>query len=502
MISEIWSPEISMEDEEITALWKLKDVHKNQEPIGPEQVVIQLNGLYTLPEGPVPKEYEGTWAAVEKSGFTRIADYDHPVNIFCPEDEHELLKCLKELNNDMAFEKERKIISKDWKVPILVSISLTHPEITDITGDWLRNELNKLKIDNILPLIMTEKELVNLKNGLYSTDFPNFTVRGKYANHFNALKYTQLILEKGWGIRAGFKLDTDEGIRTKDLYQATGKTWMETLCHPYWGGRAKDKTGKKFFLDINEGEYIDSRDIDRLGYTGSLREPDVKLPDSRLGKDLFFQKQVAHSRATALYNTFDVPEDFISHPVVKGGGYGITNEGLKRSVPFAYSRVGRAEDQAFYFSALARNSRGIFHPDLRIAHYKSSVAVSEDKTEGSRFLGDIYRILLFRFLAVELGIKKYIDPMPGVFCGELARAQAVFHLLYRTWHYYMDGKDDTAREILQRGLVEHPRLKKDIDSGETAKELHREFKDWEKFIRKTGKLEDEKVREILEKVFL
>ncbi|MBI9102924.1 MAG: hypothetical protein JEY99_10945 [Spirochaetales bacterium] len=500
-LSEIWAPETGMDADDILKRWKLNDVHKNQTPITPEQLVIQLNGLYSLPEETIPEQMTKMWTQLEKEGFTHIADYDHPVPLFCSEANHELVKCLIEMDSDMEFEKEKNILPPDFLVPVLISISVTHLELTGITGIWLKEILAKLKLNHIKPLILTEVEIDEIKRELYTKGNPVYTVTGKYANHFNALKYTQLILEKGWGVQAGFKLDTDEGMRSRDLFHATGKTWMETLCHPYWGGRARDWKGKKYFLDINEGEYIDSRDIDKLGYTGSLREPDIKLPPSRRGKELFFNKIFAHGGATALYNKFDVIEDFISHPVVKGGGYGITNEGLKRAVPFTYSRVGRAEDQMYYFSALARGVRGIFHPDLRIAHYKSSVAASEDKTEGSRFIGDMYRIILFKYLADELGIKELIDPMPGVFAGPLARAQAVFNMLYRVSHYQNEGKTEVAGEILRRGIVELRELKKDIDSGCVRTELAKEYRNWLHFIKETEELEEAKVRSVLEKVF-
>ncbi len=502
VISEIWTPEIAMDSDDITDRWKLKDVHENPDPIKADQVVLQLNALYTLPETAPPDEQKKAWQALALREMQPVADYDHPVPIFCPEDEHELIKCLRELDSDMEFEKEKAVIPLDWKVPVLISVSVTHDEITEITGIWLRKLLSGMEFKNIRCMLLTESDITHLKETLFTRPHSVFTVSGKYSNHFNALKYTQLLLEKGYGIRGGFKLDTDEGIRSKELHHATGKTWMQTLCHSYWGGRARDWKGRKYFLDVNEGEYMDSRDIERLGYTGSLREPDVKLPSSRQGAEIFFWKQIAHARTTALYNGYDLLEDFISHPVVKGGGYGITNEGLKRAVPFTYSRAGRAEDQMFYFSALSRGVRGIFHPDLRIAHYKSSVSASEEKTEASRFIGDMYRLLLFKYLVDELGVKDDIDPMPGIFAGPMARSQYLFHLLYKAWDFHLKGKTETAGQLLLRGLPELKELKDDIDSGIVGKELHREHRDWKHFIKEISLLPGDAVRKAMDELFI
>ena len=332
---------------------------------------------------------------------------------------------------------------------------------------------------------------------LFSRPYPVFSVQGQYSRHFNLLKYFQLLMEGGFGFRAGFKLDTDEGIHSEDLFAATGKTWFQTLCNPLWGGSARDWQGREVLLGVNEGEYMDSRDVDRLGYSDSLREPDVKIPQSWQGPDIFFPKGMAHARTTALYNREADNGVPLSHPVVKGGGYGITNRALREGVPFTHSRVGRAEDQQFYFSALAQNIRGIFSPDLRIVHYKSSVAKSEEKTEAGRLLGDMKRLYLFQHIVGFLGIKEEIDPMPGVFASALARPQGVLHLLYRCWSFHKAGKSTTARLLLTRGIPELKALAEIIDDGKVLSEWKEERRQWTALIEEIDGLEGEKIRAIL-----
>ncbi len=488
IVAGVWAPELNLDELEILRRWRLTCVEPNPEPIRPHEVMLQLNALYTLPEETRRDALPGLlkqWERIRKDPGESIADYDHPVPLFDGES-HELIWCLDTLEEDLSFEKEKHILPLDYKVPIAVSISVTHPSIDRLAGEWVHSIISEKDYSHMEIFILTEHACRNLCREFFDTDIPMFTVLGAYGAHFNVLKYMQLLIEKSHGIRAGFKLDTDESIHSRDLYNATGKTWFETMCHRYWGGTARDWKGREVILGINEGEYVNSSDIQKLGYPNSLRCPDVRVPARFTGPDLFFAKGFAHGRATALYNRFDHLEDFVSHPVVKGGGYGITNDALRRAAPFTLSIVGRAEDQQFYFSALSRGIRGIFHPDLRIVHYKDRVSRNEEKTAATRFAGDMFRLVLFGHLADILDVKDDIDPMPGIFASPLAPAQSFFHILTRAFHYAVEGKvkdsDYLTGEVLRRLQV----LRRDIETGRVRGLLEEEGAAWRRFIRLTG----------------
>jgi len=280
------------------------------------------------------------------------------------------------------------------------------------------------------------------------------------------------------------------------LYAARGKTWFQVLCHPYWGGSAVDWRGSEVLLGVNEGEYVNSTDIDKFGFPAALRIPDVSIPNSWSGPNMFFQKGFAHGRTTALYNKFETVEAAVSHTVVKGGGYGITNEGLRKAVPFTFSWVGRAEDQQFYFSGIPGGLRGIFHPDLRIAHYKASVKGAEQKTAATRFIGDMYRLIIFKRLAELMGVKKDIDPMPGVFAGELAPAQAVFATLLKAVEFNGRNNVSAAKYLLKEGTAELLDLEHRIERKEVDREVRREREMWRYFIERSEKVRIERIREI------
>jgi len=504
LTARLWLPELTLPEAQILPKWKLSQVEKAPAPIRPTEVTIQLNALYTCPEHDPPEltgELREEWNRVRGNYGRKIADYDHPVTIFEDDKHHELATCLDELDRDIGFEKKRGVFPEDHQVIITLSVSVTHENLDRLCSLWIEDMLKRNQYRNLTVLILTESAVRVIRDELFHGEIPVYSVFGKYGRHFNALKYTQLLLETGFGIRAGFKLDTDEGIHSEDLFRATGKTWFETLCHPYWGGTGVNWKGEPVELAVNEGEYVNSTDVDALGYADSLRTPDVKPPDTCGGSNIFFHKGFAHAGATALYNTFHHLEDFISHPVVKGGGYGIMNGGLRKARPFTFSEVGRAEDQQFYFCGLAHGIAGIFHPDLRIVHYKSSVAKAEDKTQATRFIGDMYRLIIFQALVEMLGVKESIDPMPGVFAGPLARSQAFFHTLYNAFIFSRQGKAETAAYLCGKGLEELRELKRQIDSGEIETRIAEEQRQWSRFVELTDSLSAEKTRNVLKPFF-
>lgn len=499
VIAETWAPETGMSDEDIIRRWRLSDAAPNPDSIGPTEVLIQLNALYTLPEPyRLPGEFRRTAEKVLQNPGRKVADYDHPVHLYEHDENHELINCLREMEEDLAFEKERNVLPAGYKLPVLLSVSVTHENLDSICGEWIIGKIKSLGLVHTRVLVLTEKTINTIKRQILHKDIGTYSVFGKYGVHFNALKYTQLLFERACGIRAGFKLDTDEGMRSRDLFKATGKTWLQTLCHELWGGTAIDWKGRKVELACNLGEYINEKDIARLGYEGSMRKPDVKAPENSLHGDILFNKGAAHGRATALYNRFDSLGDHISHTVVKGGGYGITNNGLRRGVPFTLSLVGRAEDQQFYFSGINRGIRGIFHPDLRIAHYKGAVASSEHKTAATRFIGDMYRLIIFQHLAEILDVKADIDPMPGVFAGGLARAQAFYHTLYKALRFFREGDNENGEYLLTEGLKELQELTAAIDAGEIRARLDIELNQWKEFIQAADSADSDKTAQLLE----
>ena len=285
-VTELWSPELLVDDDEIFSSWKLASVKPNPAPYNPSEILIQLNALYspagdTLPSG-ISSKLSDAYAGFIRSNPEKIAVYDHPVPIFTRGAGHELENCLVELDADIAYEKECGVFPPDKKLNVLISISTTHRGLDTVCGIWLKEVFAELDIKHLNCYLLSESKARELDQ-LLGSSTEIFTVQGKYACHFGALKYAQLIFEKSCGTRAGFKLDTDEGIHSRDMKQASGKTWLEQLCHPYWGGTAENSAGEPVTLGFNIGEYVDSRDLDSLGYAEAIRTPEVKRSDDLRG---------------------------------------------------------------------------------------------------------------------------------------------------------------------------------------------------------------------------
>lgn len=487
-VTEIWAPETAMEADDTFPRWQLKDVVANATPYKPEEVIMPLNAMYGLPDTiptDLADDLKVAWEQIKDDTDEVFFDYDHPVYLFASDDQHELIKCLEDLNGDVAFEKDKGTFTVEHRLIVPVSVSVTHPRIDRLTGMWLNALLADKKYDHLRIFILTEENTAKLRKAINFApeNAAIFSVLGKYGNHFNVLKYFQLLSGKAYGTKASFKLDTDEGIRSADIFASRNRTWFDIMCHKYWGGTATDAYGREVYLGVNAGEYMNEADIDEIGYPDCMREPDVKIPKTLIDPQIFFNKGVAHTKATKLKNTHvNKLEDFIATPLIFGGGYGVDNASLRKFVPFTFSEVGRAEDQQFYLAGLAKGNSGLWGTDCRIAHYKQSSAVTEHTTEASRFIGDMFRLVIFQHIVGFLGVKQYIDPMPGVFAGRLARVQAFFNLLYKSYSYFATERPDDGQEIYARGLKELDELQAKIDSGKIRTQWDAEQKEWQAFI--------------------
>ena len=500
-VSELWSPELAADNDRIFNSWRLKEVEANPEPYNPEEIIIQLNALYSPAGKTAPGEINsGTAEAYNRymdSQPEKIAVYDHPVPIFTRGEDHELEKCLIEMDSDIAYEKECGVLPSNKGLKVLISISTTHAALDTVCEMWLKDVLSELSLKHIDCYLLSENKARELDQ-LLGEEANIFTVQGKYACHFGALKYAQLIFEKAYGIRAGFKLDTDEGIHSRDMKETTGKTWLEQLCHPYWGGSAVNSGGGHVNLGFNIGEYVDSRDMDSLGYAEAIRTPEVKEnPDIR-GPYLLFNKGACQAKGTRLLSQTSKLDDFISHPLVKGGGYGVDNRTLRQATPVGFSMVGRAEDQQFYFSAVNRGAQGIFNPFLRIIHYKASVVKSEHKHEAGRNIADIYRMLLFRNLMTSLEVVDKTVPFPANYASGLSAAQVPLLWLYLIFKSSAAGDEASAEEYLAEGEKELLPLYKEIKTGKVMELFNRERKAWGEFTRAVDGMTRDDARNWLE----
>ena len=114
-----------MPDDKILSKWQLSNASANPLPYRPDEVVLQVNALYSLPKtipAYLPESVKNAWDLTKDKEDEIVFDYDHPVPLFCDGESHELLTCLKELDNDIGFEKSRDVFGNDYRLPVIVSV--------------------------------------------------------------------------------------------------------------------------------------------------------------------------------------------------------------------------------------------------------------------------------------------------------------------------------------------------------------------------------------------
>src|SRR6056297_1121877 len=130
-ISKVWVPELELDDREVFPRWKLTNPRANSHPVKPTEVVLQLNALYTVPEEAaeqhrdLPEQFKGLVRELRADPGQKVADYDHPVPLYEEDSRHELVSCLHELEGDIAFEKQQGVLPDEYRVPVLLSVSVT-----------------------------------------------------------------------------------------------------------------------------------------------------------------------------------------------------------------------------------------------------------------------------------------------------------------------------------------------------------------------------------------
>ena len=90
--------------------------------------------------------------------------------------------------------------------------------------------------------------------------------------------------------------------------------------------------------------------------------------------------------------------------------------------------------------------------------------------------------MIFNEIVDFLGLKSRVDPMPGVFAGPLARIQAFFSIVYKSYGYFAQGDAAMGEQIYQRGLTELKQLTGESDAGKIGSGWQKEQADWEDFI--------------------
>ena len=418
------------------------------------ELLITSNVLVTLPssvqgktDGDIPLSLTEKLKAIKEK--PQRYWYDHPTWIGEKYEKSEVVYGLRGLDRAVAFEKSRGTIGPEDKMRCILSISVTHDGLEDLTKEWLYTLFEGAGgFENLLVYAFSERDTERIIDEildpialkLYGKSVRKelrsiFGVNGQYGRHYSFLKaiavFWQVILDPA--IKATFKIDLDQVFPQDRLVRETGRSAFEHFMTPLWGAEGIDSKGKKVKLGMLAGALVNHDDIDK-----SLFTPDIKFPkagDIRPDEWFFFSRlpQAVSTEAEMMKRYGGEPIDgqnkCIQRVHVTGGTCGILVESLKHFMPFTPSFIGRAEDQAYLLSVLCdERDAGLryFHADgLIMRHDKEAFAKEAIRAASTgKLIGDYERILLFSKYADALAqditeIKEFVDPFTGCFISRI-----------------------------------------------------------------------------------
>ncbi len=356
--------------------------------------------------------------------------YDHPIPIDASIEENELLYGLQKLDEAVDFEKKMGIIKPYAKISMILSISVTHIGMEDLAERYVVDLINKnLEIKNLELYLFNE---IRCKN-IISAICPNeekassiFGVNGSYGRHFSFLKAMLALWNKAINsnTKFTFKIDLDQVFDQDFLMSQTGKTAIQLLCNPYWGGSATDSNGNMVDLGMIAGGLINQSDASKGIFIPDVKRPNTEEILSHISSKRVFCSQLPQSISTEA--EIGCQRSDFQRVHVTGGTTGICLESLIKWRPFTPTFINRAEDQAFALSAFKENMylSHLHAPGLIMRHDKDTFAGRAiSNAANSKAIGDIERILLFsnytNILSVERSkVSEHVWPFTSSFISE------------------------------------------------------------------------------------
>ncbi|MBU1625825.1 hypothetical protein KKB18_00485, partial [bacterium] len=396
--------------------------------------------------------------------------YDHPINIGVNIDQNEVIYGLKGLDEAIEYEIENGYLNLTQKIDILLSLSVTHVGLLNISRDYLEDELKKSSSFSHLNIyIITESEAKKLVKEILIPSAKKYLdkdgveflyeiigVDGMYGKHYSFLKavsaYWQVMIAPG--IKGSFKIDLDQVFPQKELVKYCGSPAFENFKTALWGAEGIDSDENSVELGMIAGSLVNKEDIDK-----SLFTPDVDFPmEGGIGDELFFHSKLPQALSTEAemmvrYDgiKFDGAKSCIQRYHVTGGTTGILVDALRKYRPFTPTFIGRAEDQAYIMSVLfkekQKNLRYLHKFGLIMSHDKETFAQDAIKTASlGKIVGDYLRILLFSSYASALPwslnrIKGEIDPFTGCFVSRIPFSVVYLRLVFKAASYFSKGKE-------------------------------------------------------------
>ena len=339
--------------------------------------------------------------------------YDHPIPMDASIGENELVYGLKKLDKAIDFEKKCDVIAPNSKMAMVLSISVTHTGMEELAERYVADLINEnLKLKNLDLYLFNEnlcKQIISMVSPKKETVYGIFGVNGSYGRHFSFLKAILALWNKTINSKTKFtfKIDLDQVFDQKFLLNLHGKTALQLLCNPYWGGSATDYKGKSVDLGMIAGGLINQSDSSIGIFVPDVKRPKTKEITSNVSSKRIFCSQWPQAISTETEIGYSGND--LQRVHVTGGTTGINLNSLIKWKPFTPSFISRAEDQAFVLSAFHQSAylSQLHAPGLIMRHDKASFAGrSIANAADSKAIGDIERILLFSNYSDILHVNK------------------------------------------------------------------------------------------------
>jgi len=463
-----------------------------------------LLGLPLAESGPSEPVLDPAIAAAvaQARASTQRYWFDHPIPIGVASAESELLHGLAGLDRAVAAEPARSGSGETQvrRLACLLSVSVTHPELREVARRYVEIELSRVpSLSHVELFVASEADVSRLLDEVLRPAFARFGrtpadepwpeldvlgVDGEYGRHYSFLKAASALWQVLFdpSVRATFKIDLDQVFPQAELAAETGRTALEHLETPLWGGRGRDAAGRPVELGMIAGTLVNATDIG-----SGLFTPDVRVPSGRLSASdrVFFSPlPQAISTEAEMTERYDGPRpDGVATALerihITGGTNGILVDALRRHRPFTPSFIGRAEDQAYVISALGDEPRlaYVHAAGLVMRHDKEAYAgAAIDAARAGKMVGDDVRILVFsayaRAIADERAatgislesIKALMDPFTGGFISLVPVATVLLRFALRILEAAEAGDLELARSyaaIGSRRLLENLALTAD-----------------------------------------
>ena len=483
----------------------------NQTPISnpAQELLFTSNILLTVPASDETLQNAGlahdlTDRIRAVSSEKQLFWFDHPIQIGVETDKNEAIYGLRGLNASCAFEKARGNMATDAKATCVLSASVTHQGLHNVTQEYLEAEFSKIEpLEHLNVYIFTEHETGRLIDEVLSplaqALLPNrdtsilkrvFGVDGEYGRHYSFLKAISAL----WQVmvngktKATFKIDLDQVFPQDVLVETTGKSAFEHFMTPLWGAKGIDSDGETVKLGMIAGALVNEDDIGKGLYT-----PDVKFPESIPSNEgVFFMSGLPMALSTEAEmgtrygeNDIDGTTKCIQRVHVTGGTNGILTESLRKSRAFTPTFIGRAEDQAYLMSALfsedSNNLRYLHCDGLIMRHDKYAFAGEAiEAAKVGRQTGDLARILYFSAYAKSLPwpvdkTKHAFNPFTGCFISNMPVTVVMMRLCISIAEMFDKG-DPLANELASVAIQ---RLGEAMDNLDLSNDYAAERAGWD-----------------------